>query len=193
MAINIISPEQFRTIPWKNGQGKTTQLAISEGGDLANFDWRLSIATVSENGIFSDFSGYSRNLVLISGKGIHLEHDDKKVDQLEQLLDMASFDGGCKTLGKLTSGPIIDFNIMTKTAIYQAQVKRYIDEQYITLMANAQYFVYGLSQVTKLTCTNENTELPAGYLLAVSKNNKEKVGIKGANLIVIQLVKSTQT
>ncbi|MFB1016047.1 MAG: HutD family protein [Alteromonadaceae bacterium] len=191
MAINIISPEQFTTIPWKNGQGKTTQLAISEGGDLANFDWRLSIATVSENGIFSDFSGYSRNLVLISGKGIHLEHDNKKVDQLEQLLDMASFDGGCKTLGKLTSGPIIDFNIMTKTAIYQAQVKRYIDEQYITLTANAQYFVYGLSQVTKLNITHEDMELPTGYLLAVSKDNKEEVVIKGANLIVIQLVKNT--
>ena len=191
MAINIISPEQFTTIPWKNGRGKTTQLAISEGGDLANFDWRLSIATVSENGIFSDFSGYSRNLVLISGKGIHLEHDNKKVDQLEQLLDMASFDGGCKTLGKLTSGPIIDFNIMTKTAIYQAQVKRYIDEQYITLTANAQYFVYGLSQVTKLNITHEDMELPTGYLLAVSKDNKEEVVIKGANLIVIQLVKNT--
>ena len=193
MAINIISPEQFKTIPWKNGQGETTQLAISEGGDLSNFDWRLSIATVTDDGVFSNFSGYSRDLVLLSGKGICLKHDNGKVDKLEQSLDMASFDGACKTFGTLTSGPIIDFNIMTKTAVYQAQVKRYIDEQYITLMANAQYFVYGLSQVTKLTCTNENTELPAGYLLAVSKNNKEKVGIKGANLIVIQLVKSTQT
>ena len=196
MAINIISPEQYQTIPWKNGRGATTQLAISEGDDLTNFEWRLSIATVSENGVFSDFSGYSRYLVLLSGKGIRLEHDNDQVDQVDQLeqsLDMASFDGACKTFGTLTSGPIIDFNIMTKTAVYQAQVKRYIDEQYITLMANAQYFVYGLSQVTKLTCTNENTELPAGYLLAVSKNNKEKVGIKGANLIVIQLVKSTQT
>jgi hypothetical protein len=80
---------------------------------------------------------------------------------------------------------------MTKTAIYQAQVKRYIDEQYITLTANAQYFVYGLSQVTKLNITHEDMELPAGYLLAVSKDNKEEVVIKGANLIVIQLVKNT--
>jgi len=193
MTINIISPEQYQTIPWKNGQGATTQLAMSEGDDLANFNWRLSIATVTKNGIFSDFSGYSRHLVLLSGKGIRLEHDNDKVDQLEQLLDMASFDGACKTFGTLTSGPIIDFNIMTKTAVYQAQVNRYIDEQYITLMANVQYFVYGLSQVTKFTCTNENMELPAGYLLTVSKDNKEEVVIQGANLIVIQLVKNTQT
>jgi len=55
MTINIISPEQYRTIPWKNGQGETTQLAISEEGNLANFDWRLSIATVTEDAFFPIF------------------------------------------------------------------------------------------------------------------------------------------
>ena len=188
MAINIISPEQFKTIPWKNGQGETTQLAISEGGDLSNFDWRLSIATVIDDGVFSNFSGYSRDLVLLSGKGICLEHDNGKVDKLEQSRDMASFDGGCKTFGKLTLGAITDFNIMTKTSVYQAQIKRYIDEQYITLEANSMYFVYGLSQVTKLTY--KNMVLPSGYLLAVSVDNKEEVVIKGANLIIIQLIKN---
>jgi hypothetical protein len=121
---------------------------------------------------------------------MRLEHDNDKVDHLEQLLDIASFDGGCKTFGKLTSGSITDFNIMTKTPIYQAQVKRYIDEQYITLKASDQYFVYGLNQLTKLTFTNQGIELPAGYLLAVSKDNKEEIVIKGANFIVIQLLKS---
>ena len=193
MTITIISPETFKTIPWKNGLGETTQLAISEGGELANFDWRLSIASVTEDGFFSDFSGYSRNLVLISGQGIRLEHDNYAEDQLDQLLDMASFDGGCKTFGKLTAGAIKDFNIMTKTSAYQAQVECYIDEQCITLKANAQYFVYGLSQMTKLTLTNNKMKLPCGYLLAISKDNKEEVLIKGANLIIIQLVRNALT
>lgn len=188
--MTIISPEQYKTIPWKNGLGETTELAINEDGNLENFDWRLSIATVTQDGVFSDFSGYSRNLVLISGQGIHLQHDSKKIDQLDKLLDMASFDGGCKTVGKLTSGAIKDFNIMTKTSIYQAQVERYINEQSIVLDVNSQYFVYSLSQMTKVTTNKQTIELPAEHLLTVPKNNKEELTIKGSNLIVIQLIKS---
>jgi len=60
--ITIISPQQFKKTPWKNGKGETTELAISEGGTLENFDWRLSIASVTEDGAFSYFTGYCRNL-----------------------------------------------------------------------------------------------------------------------------------
>jgi len=190
MKITIISPEQHRTIPWKNGLGETTELAINKGGQLDDFDWRLSIATVSQDGIFSDFSGYSRNLVLISGQGISLEHDDSSVDQLDKILDMASFDGGCKTFGKLTSGAITDFNIMTKTSVYQAVVNRYINKQCIVLDANSQYFVYGLNQVSTVSFCDIIMTLPSRHLLSISDENKEKVAIEGSNIIIIQLIKS---
>jgi len=54
--LTIISPQQFKQIPWKNGKGTTTELAISDGGTLDHFAWRLSIASVVEDGEFSDFS-----------------------------------------------------------------------------------------------------------------------------------------
>lgn len=190
MTITIISPEKFKTIPWKNGLGETTELAINEGGSLSNFDWRLSIATVTEDGVFSDFSDYSRNLVLISGQGIRLKHDGDKVDQLDKLLDMASFDGGCITFGKLTSGTIKDFNIMTKKSTYHAKVDRYINEQSITLETDAQYFVYGLNQMADVYFNDETMTLPSGHLLTISKENKNKVTINGTNLIIIQLIKN---
>ena len=190
MTIKIISPDKYKTLPWKNGLGETTELAISEGGNLSNFYWRLSIATVTEDGVFSDFSGYSRNLVLISGQGIRLEHDGHSIDQLDNLLAMASFDGGCKTYGKLNLGTIKDFNIMTKTATYHAQVERYLHEQAITLKTDAQYFVYGLSTMTDVSFNDEKMTLPNGHLLAISKENNKKVTIKGTNLIIIQLIKN---
>ncbi|MDP7592557.1 MAG: HutD family protein [Litorilituus sp.] len=107
--IEIIEPEQFKTIPWKNGLGETTELAINEQANLDDFSWRLSIASVVNDGVFSDFSGYHRHLVLIKGKGLSLQHDDKNVDMLDKLLDVARFDGGCETLGKLADGAIKDF------------------------------------------------------------------------------------
>ena len=80
--ISVLSPELFITIPWKNGQGETIELAMNYGGHLDDFVWRLSMASVVEDGVFSDFSGYQRNLILIEGNGINLQHDDSKIDKL---------------------------------------------------------------------------------------------------------------
>lgn len=203
--IKIISPAQYKTIPWKNGLGETTELAISEGGNLSNFDWRLSIASVSEDGMFSDFSGYSRHLVLISGNGLTLQHQDdsgdKQVDELSKVLDISIFDGGCSTLGMLTSGPIKDFNIMTKTGKYKAKVDTYIDQQTVSLSTEQVYFVYCLDKDALFHTHNvgeaesdhnnlvkiENQRLPAKCLMKVSQGNKKQICLMGKNMIVIGL------
>ncbi len=36
--MKLFAPADFRTTHWKNGKGVTTELAISEGGTLAEFD-----------------------------------------------------------------------------------------------------------------------------------------------------------
>lgn len=74
--MQIISPNEFKRLPWKNGKGETIELAINEGGSLADFDWRISMARVTEDGAFSDFSGYQRHLLLLDGIGIELTHLD---------------------------------------------------------------------------------------------------------------------
>jgi len=106
--IKFISPQSFKQIPWKNGKGITTELAISDGGTLDSFDWRISIASVVEDGPFSNFSGYLRNLILIQGKGIRLNHDNHTTDVLGSILDLATFDGSSQTIGTLINGPIKD-------------------------------------------------------------------------------------
>ena len=59
-----------RVLPWKNGRGTTTELALwppdsnFEGGE---FDWRLSIAPVDEPGPFSSFPGVERILTVTQG------------------------------------------------------------------------------------------------------------------------------
>ena len=124
--LTIFPPETFKTIPWKNGLGHTTELAINSGGNLDSFDWRLSIASVGNDGDFSNFSGYQRHLVLIEGEGLILDHRNGDVDELKNLLDVARFDGGSKTCGRLFNGPIKDFNIMTNNDSFTAEVNCYI-------------------------------------------------------------------
>lgn len=203
--IRIISPQNFKTIPWKNGLGETTELAISEGGTLDEFDWRLSIASVTENGVFSDFSGYARNLILISGNGITLDHTngngDLQSDNLQDILSLSSFDGGCNTTGKLTDGPIKDFNIMTKAGKVHALVKTYQHRQTVPLLKAQHYFVYCLEKSALFHVDSslnnkaeylhekkiDNQILPVGHLMRVSNQHTQNITLMGEGMIVIQL------
>jgi hypothetical protein len=182
-----ISPTSFKTIPWKNGLGHTTELAISDGGNLNNFDWRLSIATVANDGKFSNFNGYERNLVLIEGNGINLLHDNKRLDQLTNLLDIANFDGGRTTYGKLADGIIKDFNVMSNNTTYQAQVNSYKNQQTLNLTntINMLTFIYSVSVTTKIKTGNDQLTLKACHLAKISNNDKV-IEISGKSMIVVQ-------
>lgn len=199
--IKIISPDQFKKIPWKNGKGETTELAISDGGTLADFDWRLSMASVVEDGEFSDFTGYSRNLALIAGGGIELQYGQAGVDMLEQILDFATFDGGCKTVGRLKSGPITDFNLIYKNNKYNVLFNTYTERQDVKLEPCSLCFIYCLSevaglghemgqpQVALLTSQDNAISIPlnGGHLMQLIDLDHDKLKVNGKNMIVIHL------
>jgi len=191
--LEIISPEQFTTSLWKNGKGKTTELAISENGTIDSFDWRLSIATVSDDGVFSNFSGLARNLILIDGNGIELTHTDSVLnknteDRLQQLLSFATFDGGSSTYGKLISGTITDFNLMHNPEKLSANVVTSYLTKTMALKACDICFIYPLINNAELTTTGKDTILiPAGLLLKLTDIQPASYEVSGEQLIVIHL------
>lgn len=191
----IIHSSQFITTPWKNGLGETTELAISDGDTLSNFDWRLSMATVSQNGVFSNFSGYFRNLILIKGNGIDLTHSSQigeiktRTDCLSQTLSVSSFDGGDTTYGKLHDGIIVDFNVITKLEKIEADVSTFLANQTIkkTIASNTLCFVYALTASLKVANQNEHIKLPQGDLLKIESDEGKELTVSGANFIYITL------
>ena len=110
---SIVSPSEFVSMPWKNGLGKTIEILKQDLPGEDRFAWRLSMADVTTDGIFSNFAGYDRTLLLLEGNGITLKHGNDQVDVLEAPLQAARFDGGTETEAVLHSGAIRDFNIMT--------------------------------------------------------------------------------
>ncbi len=198
--IEIISPEEFKTIPWKNGQGSTTELVISPDATLDSFDWRLSIAKVDQDGEFSDFSGYMRHLILIEGEGITLSHTNQQgtqIDKLNSLLNISNFDGGSKTIGELQAGPIKDFNIMVDKEKYQAKIKTYVENQQVLLESKTLCFVYALSAEAELKAVNQTNQetqqyhLPEKHLLKISvqedQSLEDEYQLVGENMIVIYI------
>ena len=61
--MRILRAPDYRVMPWKNGGGTTTEVAVSpEGAGLDHFDWRISMARVEQDGPFSTFPGIDRTL-----------------------------------------------------------------------------------------------------------------------------------
>ncbi|HBY88145.1 MAG TPA: hypothetical protein DEO86_20005 [Colwellia sp.] len=194
--LTLFSPENFKTIPWKNGLGHTTELAISDGGTLDNFDWRLSIASVVNDGNFSNFAGYQRNLVLIEGEGLTLDHGNGDIDELTNLLDIARFDGASKTHGALVNGGIKDFNIMTNQLSFTPEVNCYLEQQSVTveLTANSLLFAYSLTEQMIVTSPqDEDCTVPVAHLIkyqqkgTLASNDLAVTTFTGKNMIIIVL------
>jgi hypothetical protein len=113
--ITLIAPADYRVMPWRNGQGTTTEIAIAPGvGD--RFRWRLSIADVASSGPFSDFSGYDRVIAVVSGAGMRLAVAGRAPVVLTRDSDPYPFPGDAATDCTLLDGPIRDFNLMTDRA-----------------------------------------------------------------------------
>lgn len=184
--ITIIPKKNFKTVPWKNGKGQTTELAISEEGTLDNFDWRLSIATVAEDGIFSNFSGIARNLVLIEGNGITLTHDVIHTDRLVELLDFATFDGGSKTYAEILNGTIKDFNIMTNKDNCAAEVSTFKTQKSTQISHQGLVFAYSISgDITVSQNGGEAATMLQGDLLQL--RDPDNLTLCGQAMLLVKL------
>lgn len=186
----------------------TTELAISDGGDVNDFDWRLSIAGVTEDGAFSNFTGIQRYLFLLTGNGIKLTHQPSpKSDNAEQVsshcllepLDLATFDGGFITNATLTDGPITDFNLMVKQGAFEVYTQVLTDigriEDFPLADVNFVYAVNGDCQVSgpQQEATPEKILLQSGHLLKIepkiSHSDKQSIDVDGKQTIVVALKK----
>jgi uncharacterized protein len=107
--------QDYRIMPWKNGGGSTSELAISpeESGLSGNpFMWRVSIADVVADGSFSRFPGYDRHIMVIEGEGMVLQAEGGREIELSTAFAPTSFSGDLDVHSRLIRGPVRDFNLI---------------------------------------------------------------------------------
>lgn len=110
-----LRPSDYRVMPWKNGGGSTTEIAIElEGASLSDpFAWRVSSARVEASGPFSGFPGYERSLVLLEGAGLLLDIKGKKRQRLKNIREPVVFTGDDSVDATLIQGPCVDFGVIS--------------------------------------------------------------------------------
>ena len=112
--LRILSPADYRRMPWQNGGGHTTEIAAHPSGSgFSSFAWRVSVADVQQDGPFSLFAGVDRTLVLLSGAGMRLTGDGEPLE-LRAAFEPVNFSGDQPFHCNLVDGPVRDFNLMVR-------------------------------------------------------------------------------
>jgi environmental stress-induced protein Ves len=101
--------------PWKNGLGRTRELAVQPpGAGMDDFLWRVSVAEVDSAAPFSAFPGIDRTIVLLDGAGFTMTLDDGRTHALTEPFAPYAFPGEAQVAVTLASGPTRDFNLMVR-------------------------------------------------------------------------------
>lgn len=132
--IMLLRSDHHRRMPWKNGGGETVEIAVSpDGAGLADFDWRVSMATVSTDGPFSVFPGIDRTLSILDGEGMMLFIEGRAPERLTQASEPLPFAADAPTSAKLIDGTITDLNVMTRRGRFTHSVRRVSVDETIKL------------------------------------------------------------
>lgn len=115
----LIQATEYKIMPWKNGLGITSEIAIEP--PLANFpnddfDWRLSSAKIQNNNNFSTFKGYDRLLTVWHGEGLKLNQN--KLKPFEVIHFSGEENINCELLGQ----EVIDLGLIYKREKFKASM-----------------------------------------------------------------------
>ena len=103
--ITLLDPASYLRTPWKNGGGTTVDIAFS--GDV----WRFGRTPIVQPGPFSDYTGYDRVQVLVSGSGLVLETPQGEID-VRQPFRPVRFSGETSIVSRLEAGPVEVVNLI---------------------------------------------------------------------------------
>ncbi len=109
-----LRPSAGRLMAWKNGGGRTLELAVEPPGATleTGFQWRVSSAEVGVSGPFSAFPGLERWLLLLEGGGFEIDFGTHGRVRLDAPLRPIRFPGDWPATATLLDGPSTDLNLM---------------------------------------------------------------------------------
>jgi uncharacterized protein len=111
MTVSIIHALEVPRQPWRNGGGSTRELLAWPSAQ----DWqvRISLADIVQDGAFSAFPGVQRWFGVVQGAGGALQFAGRQVTQT-LTSEALQFDGADAPFCRLQGGPTQDMNLMLR-------------------------------------------------------------------------------
>ncbi|GLK83415.1 HutD/Ves family protein [Ancylobacter defluvii] len=159
--MRLLRAADHRLMPWKNGGGATTELAISPpGAGLDAFDWRISMADVVEDGPFSTFDGIDRSLAIIGGDGILLDIEGRPGARLTRASAPLAFPADTPAQCRLIGGRVRDLNVMSRRDAFRHRLGRIVTAGPYEVAPSAEVtLIVSRSAGLGIACNGEHTEL----------------------------------
>lgn len=163
MPITLLDPADYHRMPWKNGGGTTTEIALAPlPGDAGRFLWRVSIADVAQAGPFSTFAGYERLIAVVEGAGMRLTVDGVPAT-VRHRARAFRFSGDAVVDCALLDGPIRDFNLIVDREHAEGRLDLVPAGGSVAVPAKGVALVHALDGGVTLRTGDGEVRVPAGW------------------------------
>lgn len=182
-------------MPWKNGGGETTEIAVSPASaGLDGLDWRISMAAVAVDGPFSVFPGIDRTLCILAGEGLKLTVADARAVSLTPVCAPFAFPADVPVCASLLGKPVTDFNVMTCRRRYSHVVRRLhvCGVQRVTTNADVVAVFCHSGRVSVGTSDAKTTLGPLDSLIDRAASNVWTFGAAATAVIFLVEIKTVQ-
>ena len=136
-------------VPWRNGGGITREVAAwPPGTGSADFDWRISIASVTRGGPFSLFPGVDRELAVLDGV-LRLSVEGRPEVAVRPGSQPVRFPGDVPCAGDPDGAPVTDLNVMARRGKQSSHIAWIaVERQNVVRALAARTFVLAVDPVT---------------------------------------------
>lgn len=164
--MRILRSAHYKRMPWKNGKGETVEIAVfPPRASVNDFDWRISMATIAEDGPFSVFDNIDRTIIVLSGDGIVLSVEGAEDVELSPSSAPHAFPGDLLTRARLLGGQVKDLNVMTNRQKNDHQVARILFAEEIAVHAKTAQTIVVSTSSHKIGCATDKLEYLDGLIL----------------------------
>jgi environmental stress-induced protein Ves len=158
----LIQYASLHATPWKNGGGSTTEITVfPPGATFEEFEWRISLATITHSGPFSVFPGIDRTLTLVDGAGVVLDVGNERRVALSEREPVVAFPGEIQVMATVDcDGVTTDFNVMTRRSACNHQLERRLVQDFSTLERRSDTTILFLAEGESLTLISDSERIP---------------------------------
>ena len=183
--LRLVPATALSTQAWANGAGSTTVLA--SGPDETNWQWRLSIADITQDCAFSAYPDTRRQFVALDAP-LRLRFDDQREIALLRL-SVTHFNGADAPHAMLTEGATRAFNLMLRGTAQGELIARPLNgSMWLPLRESWQWFVHLLSGRADVHVGDEHIAMEPSSSLWIDAKPSDRVRIEGGGeLILVQL------
>lgn len=182
-----LSPESFRSKPWKNGGGVTVDIADAcrPGADPTGWEgmvWRLGRTAIVQPGPFSDLTGYERLQAVIVGSGLVLDGADGEID-LRQPFRPVRYDGGIPLVSRLENGPVEVVNLIADRSLCAVDMLAPVAGQDLALTRGI-HILYAPGAGVSGRCGAEAFAVPGGHALRIDADDEGVLAVEAGQALL---------